>query len=55
VCGALLIERDWYRLGAWNVTADGRCAACGTAIPGVFAAGPGSWGPRWLRVAFADS
>ena len=25
-CGALLIERDWYRLGAWGLTADGRCA-----------------------------
>jgi hypothetical protein len=25
-CGAFLIERDWYHLGAWNLTEDGRCA-----------------------------
>jgi pyruvate formate lyase activating enzyme len=51
-CGGLLIERDWYSLGAWNLTADGCCAACGTAIPGVFGAGPGSWGARRLPVTF---
>jgi pyruvate formate lyase activating enzyme len=39
-CGSLLIERDGYRLGAWNLTGDGRCRACGTAVPGFFRAGP---------------
>src|SRR5262249_56397934 len=42
-CGALLIERDWYELGAWNLTADGRCAACGSACAGVLEARPGGW------------
>ena len=35
-CGALLIERDWYQLGAWGLTGDGRCANCDTPLAGVF-------------------
>jgi hypothetical protein len=50
-CGGLLIERDWYRLGAWNLTGDGGCTSWGTAIPGVFAARPGTWGARALPIA----
>jgi pyruvate formate lyase activating enzyme len=49
-CGAMLIERDGYRLGAWNLTADGRCTACGTACAGRFEAQPGGWGERRLPV-----
>jgi pyruvate formate lyase activating enzyme len=45
-CGALLIERDWYRLGRWGLTADGRCRSCGIAIPGLFEARPGDWGAK---------
>jgi pyruvate formate lyase activating enzyme len=52
-CGACLIERDWYRLDGYRVTAEGCCEACGTAVPGVFADTPGSWGPRRLRVSLA--
>ena len=37
-CGALVIERDGYRLGVYAVTADGCCMACGVRIPGVFTA-----------------
>ena len=29
-----LIERDWYQIGAWGLTDDGACKACGTACPG---------------------
>ena len=57
-CGELLIERDWYRLGIWNLTADGTCAGCGEAVPGRFEDGPGDWGPRRQPVrlsAFARS
>ena len=43
-CGALLIGRDWYELGAWNLTDDGACARCGTACAGVFDGPPGDWG-----------
>ncbi len=49
-CGALLIERDWYQLGRWGLTPDGRCASCGHAVPGVFADHPGTWGARRLPV-----
>jgi pyruvate formate lyase activating enzyme len=49
-CGALLIARDWYELGAWNLTDDGTCARCGTACAGVFAGEPGGWGSRRLPV-----
>ncbi len=52
-CGALAIERDWYRLGKWGLTDDGRCLACGTRIPGVFAGPPGGWGPKRLPVRLA--
>jgi len=45
-CGALLIERDWYRLGRWGLDDDGCCAHCGEAIPGVFEPQPGDWGSR---------
>jgi pyruvate formate lyase activating enzyme len=49
-CGARVIERDWYQLGAYLITADGRCERCGTPVPGVFAGAPGSWGPRRVPV-----
>ena len=32
-CGRMLIERDWYRLGAYSLTADGLCERCGSADP----------------------
>ncbi|MCA1972785.1 MAG: AmmeMemoRadiSam system radical SAM enzyme [Caenispirillum sp.] len=49
-CGALLIERDWYELGRWHLTPEGACASCGTALPGVFEASPGTWGRKRLPV-----
>jgi pyruvate formate lyase activating enzyme len=45
-CGQVLIGRDWYVLSAWNLTADGRCNACGTPCAGVFEGEPGRWGAR---------
>ena len=45
-CGALLIERDWYELGAWHLTADGRCRSCDRPLPGRFDGPPGPWGRR---------
>lgn len=45
-CGARLIERDWYVLGEWRLTAEGRCALCGAPCAGVFEARPGTWGSR---------
>ncbi len=49
-CGALLIERDWYELGTWGLTDDGRCARCGEPCAGVFDGTPGGWGSRRLPV-----
>jgi pyruvate formate lyase activating enzyme len=45
-CKARLIGRDWYDLTGWNLTADGRCTACGTPCAGVFEGRPGTWGRR---------
>jgi pyruvate formate lyase activating enzyme len=45
-CGTALIKRDWYDLIGWQLTADGRCASCDAACPGVFEARPGRWGRR---------
>jgi pyruvate formate lyase activating enzyme len=53
-CGALLIERDGYTLGAWRLRADGACPDCGARCPGVFEAAPGTWGPRRLPVRLAQ-
>lgn len=52
-CGELLIERDWYQLGAWSLTAEGNCSACGTHCAGVFEATPGTWGAKRLPVRMA--
>ena len=44
-CSQVLIERDWYELGAYNL-AGSRCRACGCEIAGRFEARPGKWGAR---------
>jgi pyruvate formate lyase activating enzyme len=54
-CGERVIERDWYRLGVYRLDGDGRCGACGTATPGVFAGPPGTWGPRRAPVRLASA
>ncbi|HZS36627.1 MAG TPA: AmmeMemoRadiSam system radical SAM enzyme [Polyangia bacterium] len=44
-CGAAVIERDWYRVDPRGLC-DGKCAACGHAIAGVFASAQASPGRR---------
>jgi pyruvate formate lyase activating enzyme len=51
-CGELLVERDWYELGSWNLV-DGCCRFCGEPCAGVFEARPGAWGSRRLPVRVA--
>jgi pyruvate formate lyase activating enzyme len=51
-CGSLLVQRDWYELGAWNLV-DGRCGSCGEPCAGVFENRPGTWGSRRLPVRLA--
>lgn len=53
-CGKLLIERNWYVLNQWNLTADGRCNHCYTLCAGVFASLPGQWGERRLPIRLKD-
>ncbi|WP_433081750.1 AmmeMemoRadiSam system radical SAM enzyme [Dactylosporangium sp. CA-052675] len=50
-CGAAAVVRDWYDLVAYALTDDGRCTACGFAVPGVFEGPAGGWGRRRLPVA----
>ncbi len=53
-CGELLIERDWYRLGRWNLDPQGRCRFCATPCAGVFEPQPGDWGARRLPVSMGS-
>ena len=53
-CDRKLIERDWYKLGVWNLTADGACRNCGAPCAGVFDGPPGAWGPRRQPVRLKD-
>ena len=52
-CGALLIERDWYELGKWNIDTKGHCQSCNTKVAGIFDAKPGNWGAKRLPVRMA--
>jgi pyruvate formate lyase activating enzyme len=52
-CGITVVERDWYRLGAYRLTDDGRCTSCGTTVAGVFDGPAEDWGPRRLPVQLA--
>jgi pyruvate formate lyase activating enzyme len=52
-CGERVIERDWYTLGEYRLTDDGRCVTCGARLPGVFDSAPGRWGRRRLPVRLA--
>jgi pyruvate formate lyase activating enzyme len=44
-CGTVLIERQWYEMGSYNLDHD-RCKACGCTIAGRFERQPGTWGAR---------
>jgi pyruvate formate lyase activating enzyme len=51
-CGGLLIERDWYQMGAWQLDETGCCGHCGEPVAGVFEASPGTWGAKRQPVRF---
>ena len=51
-CRELLIERDWYELGEWNLDR-GRCRSCGYKIAGIFEELRGDWGARRVPVRLA--
>ncbi|HEX7476475.1 MAG TPA: AmmeMemoRadiSam system radical SAM enzyme [Polyangiales bacterium] len=54
-CGKLVIERDGYWIGSYQLDEQGKCRACGTALGGRFDAQPGHFGPRRVRLAIASS
>ncbi len=54
-CGALLIERDGYALGAWKLDAGGHCRRCGASCAGVFEPRPGAWGRRYRPVRLSEA
>jgi pyruvate formate lyase activating enzyme len=49
-CHALLIERDWHRILRYELTDDGRCPHCATAIAGRFGRFEGAFGKRRIPV-----
>ncbi len=49
-CAAVLIERDRYALGRYELDDSGHCKACGTSLPGVFDGPPGNWGAKRMPV-----
>ncbi|MFZ0529369.1 MAG: AmmeMemoRadiSam system radical SAM enzyme [Propionicimonas sp.] len=53
-CGTALIRRDWYRILAYRLTADGRCPECGTGIAGRFGAAADDFGPFRIPVRIGD-
>jgi pyruvate formate lyase activating enzyme len=48
-CGETLIGRDWYTLSTYALR-DGCCTHCGQRLSGHFAARPGNWGARRMRL-----
>lgn len=48
-CGSLLIERDWYQLGTYQLQGN-HCGECNAPIAGVFESSPGTWGRKRLPV-----
>ena len=54
-CGFAVVERDWYVINRYRLTADGRCSECGTEIAGRFDGPPGRWGARRLPVSLFHS
>ncbi|HWC10815.1 MAG TPA: AmmeMemoRadiSam system radical SAM enzyme [Acidimicrobiales bacterium] len=52
-CGTRVVERDWYEIGEYRLTADGACQSCGRHLPGRYRGGPGGWGPRRMPVRLA--
>jgi pyruvate formate lyase activating enzyme len=53
-CGSRVVERDWYKLGEWNLSGNGCCLNCGTQLPGVFSGAPGEWGAKRLPVRIGE-
>jgi pyruvate formate lyase activating enzyme len=53
-CGEVVIERDWYVLGAYRLTDDGRCGSCDAPLAGRFDGPAEHWGAQRVPVRLAD-
>jgi pyruvate formate lyase activating enzyme len=53
-CGKMLIQRDGYELGVYDVRGGG-CLHCGATLPGRFDDAPGRWGSRRQPVRIRPS
>jgi pyruvate formate lyase activating enzyme len=53
-CGEVVIERDWYVLGAYRLTDDGRCRSCDAPLAGRFDGPAEHWGAQRVPVRLAD-
>ncbi len=49
-CRRVLIARDWHQILKYELTPDGACRHCGTAIPGRFERFDHQWGRRRVPV-----
>ncbi|NIP38968.1 MAG: AmmeMemoRadiSam system radical SAM enzyme [Candidatus Dadabacteria bacterium] len=49
-CSNIIIERNWYELGKWNLDNNGCCNKCGEKLSGHFEKTPGDWGSKRLPV-----
>ncbi len=52
-CAQPLVVRDWHRILAYELTADGCCRHCNAPVPGRFDAAAGQWGARRVPVRLA--
>ena len=50
-CGDALVLRDWHRILAYRISAEGRCIRCASPIAGRFGKFSGAFGPRRVPVA----
>ena len=53
-CGDMLVGRNWHQLSTWNISEDGYCQKCGTAVAGFFDGPPGVWGAKRQRVTLKN-
>ena len=49
-CGAMLIQRDWYEIRDYRLTAAFACPQCGTRCAGVFQQKAGNWGRKRQQI-----
>jgi pyruvate formate lyase activating enzyme len=54
-CGSTLIERDWYQIKRYRLTASGHCPDCGSAVAGRFAQQAGDFGRRRIPITIRST